>query len=517
MCTIDEFERMWGRLGRGERRPGDTPVGLLEAFCQALSFASVSFGETCSGVCYVRFRPGHALFDKDDGLLFFVCQEDQDSDILYSRMSAKVYECGLQEAPTLVLRLRAEEDLKNRLAQSALRYVQLTYDDVHELMRSRSPRKELQRIALAQQVQPYGCPFITRGPTSADMFRGRQSEIKRICQPRGSNSNIMRSYCIVGHRKAGKTSLLYRIEDEFQQTSCSSATYITLKGCLSAFDAMQAIALRANPKMLPGLTPGIFENRMIQEKAGPTTDHVWLLDECDAVIADDLLHGERLCRSLTMSQFSRVVFAGHTQLLRVLRQTRSEFWNSVEPLNLLGLDPSSAKNLIDDTLRSRGWQIQHPKEVLNYIVQESHGLPAIVQLYGAEIWHHLSEQGRRTVGMGDVVAAERRPEFRDQTVEAVIGDTSPVARFIAFMLLDVPGETMTEGSIIDAAKAVVHSISLAQVQEALAYLEHTGIISLGEKGSSYSFSFPALPRLLKGTHEVGRFLKEAKDEMRRQA
>lgn len=512
--AVTEFQQSWSHLYHGQSQPWESLGSLAAAFAGSLDFSVSRRGDLGPDCGYVEATASHHYFERDLAVIFAVrLAASADGDAAYSAIANHVCDLQLDDAPVPILNVQMPESLRQRCAASSLKFLIIGHDEASQVLQAERPRRKFEELVRRAHADPQGCPFVVAGPVSGRSFFGRKEYIRRVAQHRGSGDSLMRNYAVIGPRRAGKTSLLRRMQETIEEqakhgTAHSGATYLSLRNCDTAAKAMEAILLHVNPRMWKTWTPGEFL-RLLRHQYGSTTDHVWLLDECDDAIKDDWKTGQYLCRAFTDNPYNRVVFAGHTGLWQTSEMPTSVLWNSAVKETLYGLDPPDAKDLFEDTFRTRHWHLHDPKAVLDYVVHQTQCMPALLQLYGAATWNHAFQRGDQDVSLQDVQAAERELQFREETVEPLMRHEDPLARLVIYVLLKQFPHTLplSERQILEAIKELGSAQTQATVGQSLRDLEHIGIVRLVD--SHYRFTYPAFPRLLHETHDLGLLRDEA--------
>lgn len=134
---------------------------------------------------------------------------------------------------------------------------------------------------------------------------------------------------------------------------------------------------------------------------------VVLIDEAHTLARDV---GEKILKSTQDLNESGpallLVLAGTPDLPDKLHQMRSTFWERSDILPLMRLDRDAASDAIRLPLEAAGRRITD--NALERIVDESHGYPFFIQLWGRTLWNEASSTAR-TLGIDDVDHA--RPQF----------------------------------------------------------------------------------------------------------
>ena len=101
-----------------------------------------------------------------------------------------------------------------------------------------------------------------------------------------------------------------------------------------------------------------------------------------------------------------LMMAGTPDLPKHLRRMHATFWERSSILPLARLEASASADAVRIPLEAANRSIS--TEALEQVVQESHGYPFFLQLWGQVLWYAV-ETAERTIGMDDVDRA--RPEF----------------------------------------------------------------------------------------------------------
>ena len=105
-----------------------------------------------------------------------------------------------------------------------------------------------------------------------------------------------------------------------------------------------------------------------------------------------------------------MLFAGTPDLPRHFQRLNLTFWERCPVFPITRLDASAAADAVRIPLEATNRPISG--EALVQIVQESHGYPFFLQLWGRALWHEAETAGR-AIGIDDVNRA--RPEFEESS------------------------------------------------------------------------------------------------------
>ena len=103
-----------------------------------------------------------------------------------------------------------------------------------------------------------------------------------------------------------------------------------------------------------------------------------------------------------------LVLAGTPALPSSLRKMRVTFWERSAIFPLQRLDPSASSEAIRTPFKQEGFDIV--PEALESMVEDSHGYPYYLQLWGKALWSHVRESSG-PIGMQEVNRV--RPQFEE--------------------------------------------------------------------------------------------------------
>ena len=151
-----------------------------------------------------------------------------------------------------------------------------------------------------------------------------------------------------------------------------------------------------------------------------------------------------------------LMFAGTPDLPSRLRKIHATFWERCPIFPITRLDASAAADAVRIPLEATNRPISG--EALDQIVQESHGYPFFLQLWGRALWHEAETAGR-DIGIDDVNRA--RPKF-EESRDLFYGLRYEELReqhlvTPAAALAEVFGirEELSESEVVEALKAVL--------------------------------------------------------------
>ena len=200
-----------------------------------------------------------------------------------------------------------------------------------------------------------------------------------------------------------------------------------------------------------------------------------------------------------------LMFAGTPDLTRHLRRIDSIFWERCRILPITRLDASASADAIRIPLEAMNRPIS--EDALQQVVQESHGYPYFLQLWGEVLWYEV-ETAERTIGMDDVIRV--RPEF-EKSRDSFYGlryeelcDEQLVSPAAALARVFGNREELARSEVVGALKAVLDGERLPSdpddIAKLLAKLHNLGYIWSpgGNLSNRYFSGIPSLMDFVAG-------------------
>ena len=272
----------------------------------------------------------------------------------------------------------------------------------------------------AQEFTDNDCPFTPGFGDAPPLLAGREREqqvLSRIVSRLAGNAARPSGLVIYGPRGNGKTALLdwtARLARDhgiktIDLSAISSETEEALTRRLGTESwwtrVVRAVSWRGANLSLESLRANTVREglgRLVRRKPA-----VVLIDEAHTLGRDV---GEKILKATQELNRSGaallLVLAGTPDLRSKLNKMRSTFWERSKTLPLMRLDPDATSDAIRVPLEAAGRRITD--NALERLVDESHGYPFFVQLWGGTLWDEASRTAQ-TLGIHDVDRA--RPEF----------------------------------------------------------------------------------------------------------
>lgn len=272
----------------------------------------------------------------------------------------------------------------------------------------------------ASEFTDHDCPFTPGFGGTPPYLAGREREqhvISRVVSRLASRALEPSGLVIYGPRGNGKTVLLNwtaRLAHShgIRAIRLSAVTGETEEALAQklATDSwwkrgFRAVSWRGANLSLESLRASIVQDslgRLVRRKPA-----VVLIDEAHTL---DRALGEKILESTQLLNESGsallLVLAGTPDLPNNLHQMQSTFWERSDTLPLMRLDPSAASDAIRIPFEAVKRRIT--KDAVERLVDESHGYPFFVQLWGRTLWDE-APRATQTLAINDVDHA--RPHF----------------------------------------------------------------------------------------------------------
>jgi len=380
-------------------------------------------------------------------------------------------------------------------------FIVLSQDDVLNILVARYPTQVLVQNILAQVDLTVVSPFVISGPVPETMFFGREAEVKMLVESADSAD-----FSIVGNRKIGKTSLLQRARARMAAGRRVTPLMVDcqiVRDAASFFAAFQAQNKLALPEPTPeGLTAALTG----LHQHGPPP--VLLMDEVDALLADEKIRGEPLIaawRALAQAGVCRFVLCGSTELARRLDDADSAFFNFSQLLPLGYLSPETARLVLVQPLETLGIALEDEEALLAEVQALTSGHPNLIQYLGRGLVEAANRRGERRIVPDDLVALRRSTDFSEYYLKTVWGQAGPLERLITLLAADSLSSDGFQLQELEAALAA-HSVQVDEetLDAALKLLRAYAILEKHER--TYTFAPRAFSEILHRTQEVERLI-----------
>lgn len=446
----------------------------------------------------IIFIPRHDASEQDLGML-------RDLMGVMNMVSYFALLVDLRDLPVSDPRL----SLKRIVRQAIHDFIVLDGADIRNLLAARDHGHRLVEIILDQVDLTVVSPYVTSGPVPANMFFGRDYELKTIVRTiRDTN------FAIVGGRKIGKTSVLARVHQLLQETPEFKPFYLDCQAVHSYPDFFEAIdTMWRTP--LPTPTVEGFR-RMATELPiqFPNRTLVMLFDEIDGLLQQDMQNGEQLfqiLRALSQEGRLRFIFCGEKVLSESLHNPNLVFFNFCNLLPLTYLKPDEARRVVIEPMQEMGITLEDDGALADEIVELAAGHPNIVQYICQKLIERINQRRERHILRSDLDAVRQSAQFAEYFAEVSWGHADALERLITLLMLDQPEVTI--GEMAEALRTRHLAVTPAQLDTALDDLCLYSI--LRRDGPKYTYGARAFPQVLRRSQDVSGLLLSFIDELER--
>ncbi len=452
--------------------------------CVKLDIKSLNIGTLNDAYCFIQSRPAINA-----------------EDIAYIEHAATSYSQEDHSKLTIYFCLEKNDLLEDLVKKAYLNIAAVEESDLKKVMLADQPFQVFRRVILSKLSLQKVSPYQTTGPAKAT-FYGRSKTIDLVCGARN------RSFAIVGARKIGKSSLLYKIAE--QSPPNTDYIFMDMQIEINSYEAFlkaleleiqrtlnQTVGFEGEVSNMPGIFRGFFrQGKRI----------IFILDEIDHLIEFDREHNYKILkifRSMAQNNFCQFVLAGFKTLYRDKRDIESPLYNFCEEIQLTPLEKEAALDLITSPMKSIGVEYQNPSDrelIMVYTVCH----PNLIQFFGKHlidsIEKHEREEDRRTIFREDIekLFDTRYEEYIIDEIYMIFSDINDLNKLIIIMIIEETAHKETVSTEEIKKKLMEQGINLPinRVQQDLKLLEMRFILKDSGKGR-FSFALPVFPGMLK--------------------
>lgn len=428
------------------------------------------------------------------------------SDIFYLENKAVTLAQDTKTKFTLFFYFQRSNLVDNLVKKTYLNLIAIDENDLKKILLSKRPQDTSRRIILSRLSLQYISPYQIQGPAKAT-FYGRSDIINRII---GSPNT---SFAIVGPRKIGKSSLLYKIKD----SPPPGSTYIFMN-LEVAFDnvtnynkflkiLVEKIEETFNKKFNLPLTFARKISKLIEiikELSMQGEKIRFIFDEIDEMLELDKKNKYQLMknfRSMSQNRYCQFIFAGFKELYNARRHFENPMYNFCEENIMAPLDEEASMDLITKPMESLGihYHGNHDRElILEYTARHPNLMQFFCTQLVKKVEKHSDIEDRRAIFKNDIEDLFNNvyQNYIMDEVYMFFSDLSPINRLIIMILVETPSKNRLFS--IDEVKGFLtdHGIDLStnEVQSNLSELVVR--FFLMNKGKDYWFALPAFPDIL---------------------
>jgi hypothetical protein len=454
--------------------------------CIRLDIRSLNIGTLDDVYCFIQNRP--VLGPEDIEMIEYIATSYSQQDL--SKLT--IYFC-----------IEKNDLLVDLMKKPYLNVIAVEESELKRIMLSDQPFQVFRRVILSKLSLQKISPYQITGPAKAT-FYGRSQLINLIDGARN------RSFAIIGARKIGKSSLLYRLADHpppntfyiFMDMQIEIEDYPAF---LRTLEMEMRRSLKENVSFGGQVSnlPGIL--RELSRKGKRIT---FIFDEIDYFFEFDWKHNFKalkIFRSMAQNDYCQFIFAGFKTLSPYKRSLDSPLYNFCELIHMAPLDRDAALDLITEPMKSIGIEY-HDKADREVILEYTACHPNLLQFYGKylieKIGKHRRVEDKRTIFREDIEDLFNN-EYEDYIIDEIYmfhSDLDDIDKLIIIIMSDEPGnslrKTISTGQIMKKLKDTGVKISLDMVYQDLKTLVMRFILKDHGK-NNFSFALPAFPQMIK--------------------
>lgn len=429
---------------------------------------------------------------------------------------------------TLFFYFQSSKLVENLAKKTYLNLIAIEENDIKKILFSKRPQDTLRRIILSRLSLQYISPYQTHGPAKAT-FYGRSEIINRII---GSPNT---SFSIVGARKIGKSSLLYKIYDN----PPPGTTYILMNlevefGNVKNYNKflkilVEKIEERFNKKVNLPLTFAKKIKKLLEiisELSRQWKKITFILDEIDGLLELDKKNNYQLMknfRHMSQNRYCQFIFSGFKELYNTKRHIENPMYNFCEEIILDPLDEEASLDLITKPMESIGIHY-HRNEDRKLILEYTARHPNLLQYFCTQLVKKLGKHNdieqRRTIFKNDIEDLFDN-EYQNYIMDDVymfFSDLSPINRLILMLLVEPSSENRFFS--IDEVKGILmdHGIDIPTNDIHRNLRELVVRFILVDEGKNYRFSLDKFSGILKEKIDMdfkNETIKEIKSNVRK--
>ncbi len=403
-----------------------------------------------------------------------------------------------------------EDFIRDKIEKVLARDVVIvTLDDLYKFIVARDINSIVRKFFIAQIDLTKISPFTLTGPTTEQMFFGREQEIRLILENIG-----LKSYAVVGGRRIGKSSILLRLHKVMLPAVGFYSAYIDFATVSSYEEFLKKKIHAMNPTMPVGF-PATFEELLNLNRYFSEQRVVLLIDEADKIVINDKQNKWKIfktLRSLANSGLVHIVLSGEQALREAIRDSSSPLFNFTDEIILHPLDRQSVDELVTKSMKQLEITLVEREKLIDMIVTFTSGHPNIVQRLCHRLIEFINKKGIRIINSDLVNEILNDPTFqRDDFLSTIWELSTPLEKILSLLMVENP-TARTNQSLRDLvekrAKMIVRPKEIDSALQRLVDLR--SIIRRTKDG--YEFSVEAFPKVVAGTITLNDMLAVFVDE-----
>ena len=390
----------------------------------------------------------------------------------------------------VILTMRPDRTrLREEAAQSGHDIVVLEESDMFQLALSREPDGAFMKRVLDGCDLESLSPYESQAPVR-EMFYGREGLVKEILRsPKG--------YALVGTRRLGKTSLLFRLQDEIKKRPRAETVFLECGGVTDALALAERVAFSLKLPLPQAFTLADFERSLRRWLDSSGRELYCFFDEIDDFVAIGKAAEPlwQIFKSLSFEGRMAIYVAGFSELFARFRDYESLFFNFLIFRKLSYLDRQSAVALVTTPMLELGLTFEDQDTLVAAILEKTSTHPNIIQIFSDLLVKRLAQRKRRTILAGDIEETARHPDFEEAIVRVMNSNLiRPIEKLLLLLVAWQNIRPLSGQQVADLLGDWEINISLEEVTRILDRLVLYAVFE--EREGQYDFAHPYFATIL---------------------
>lgn len=340
-----------------------------------------------------------------------------------------------------------------------------------------------------------GCDLESLSPYEAqapvrEMFYGREGLVKEILRS-------TKGYALVGTRRLGKTSLLFRLQDEIKKRPHAETVFLECGGVTGALTMAERLAVALRLNLPHPFELADFERALRRHLAGEHRMLYCFFDEIDDLVAAGKESEPiwQIFKSLSFEGRMTVYVAGFSELFARFRDYESLFFNFLIFRRMSYLDRQSAFALISNPVQELGLHFEDPETQVSAILEKTSTHPNIIQIFCDLLVKRMARRRRRTILASDIEETAREPEFEEAIVRIMHSNLiRPVEKLLLLLVAYYNLRPISSAQVADLLADWQVQIPIGEIVGILDRLVLYAVFE--EREGQYDFAHPYFAAIL---------------------
>ncbi|HYF49791.1 MAG TPA: hypothetical protein VEJ63_10320, partial [Planctomycetota bacterium] len=332
-------------------------------------------------------------------------------------------------------------------------------------------------------------PYESQAPVR-EMFYGREGLIKEILRS-------TKGYALVGTRRLGKTSLLFRLQDEIRKRPKAETIFLECGGVTDSLALAERLSIALKFQLPQAFSLPDFERALRRWIDSSGKELYCFFDEIDDFVATGKEAEPlwQIFKSLAFEGRMTVYVAGFSELFSRFRDYESLFFNFLLFRKLSYLDRQSAVALVTHPMQELGLTFEDPETLVASILEKTSTHPNIIQIFCDLLVKRMARRKRRVILGEDIEETARHPEFEESIVRIMQSNLiRPVEKLLLLLVAYYNVRPLSGSQVSELLADWEISISQEKIAEILDRLVLYAVFE--EREGQYDFAHPYFATIL---------------------